>query len=99
MNRQFVYRRIGEAVHHVFHDYQRSEVMIPMRDGVKLHAVILKPADITEPAAVPDPADPIRSGWHRRARSSFARGPSWRATAISTWARISAGGSRAKANL
>ncbi len=40
------YRRTGEPVHHVFHDYQRSEVMIPMRDGVKLHAVILKPSDI-----------------------------------------------------
>jgi hypothetical protein len=46
---QAVYRRTGEPVHHVFHDYQRSEVMIPMRDGIKLHAVILKPADISEP--------------------------------------------------
>ncbi|HLY42106.1 MAG TPA: CocE/NonD family hydrolase [Terracidiphilus sp.] len=44
-----VYHRTGEPVHHEFHDYQRSEVMIPMRDGVKLHAVILKPADITTP--------------------------------------------------
>ena len=44
-----VYRRTGEPVHHLFHDYQRSEVMIPMRDGIKLHAVILKPADITTP--------------------------------------------------
>ncbi|HEY1985886.1 MAG TPA: CocE/NonD family hydrolase [Terracidiphilus sp.] len=43
------YRRTGEPVHHVFHDYQRSEVMIPMRDGVKLHAVILKPSDIAGP--------------------------------------------------
>src|SRR6266568_5017154 len=41
-----VYRRTGDPIHHVFHDYQRTEVMIPMRDGVKLHAVILKPADI-----------------------------------------------------
>ncbi len=41
-----VYRRNGPPVHHVFHDYQRTEAMIPMRDGVKLHAVILKPADI-----------------------------------------------------
>ena len=40
------YRRTGDPVHHTFHDYQRSEVMIPMRDGVKLHTVILKPADI-----------------------------------------------------
>jgi uncharacterized protein len=44
-----VYKRTGAAAHHAFHDYQRSEVMIPMRDGVKLHAVILKPADITTP--------------------------------------------------
>jgi putative CocE/NonD family hydrolase len=43
------YRRTGDAVHHVFHDYQRSEVMIPMRDGVKLHAVILKPVDMADP--------------------------------------------------
>ncbi len=43
------YRRTGEPVHHVFHDYQRSEVMIPMRDGVRLHAIILKPADIATP--------------------------------------------------
>jgi putative CocE/NonD family hydrolase len=44
-----VYRRTGPAVHHIFHDYQRSEVMIPVRDGVKLHAVILKPSDISTP--------------------------------------------------
>jgi len=43
------YKRTGEAVHHTFHDYQRSEVMIPMRDGVKLHAVILKPTDFAGP--------------------------------------------------
>jgi putative CocE/NonD family hydrolase len=47
-----VYKRTGDAVHHIFHDYQRSEVMIPMRDGVKLHAVILKPADITTPLPI-----------------------------------------------
>ncbi len=44
-----VYNRVGPAVHHVFHDYERTEAMIPMRDGAKLHAVILKPKDITEP--------------------------------------------------
>jgi putative CocE/NonD family hydrolase len=44
-----IFKRTGEPVHNVFHDYERSEVMIPMRDGVKLHAIILKPADITEP--------------------------------------------------
>ena len=42
-------KRTGDAVHHVFHDYQRTDAMIPMRDGVKLHVVILKPADITAP--------------------------------------------------
>ncbi len=44
-----VYRRSGEPVHHLFHDYQRAEAMIPMRDGVKLHVVYLKPADIAAP--------------------------------------------------
>jgi putative CocE/NonD family hydrolase len=43
------FKRSGPPVHHLFHDYQRTEAMIPMRDGVKLHAVILKPADITAP--------------------------------------------------
>jgi uncharacterized protein len=46
---QDIYRRTGDAVHHVFHDYVRTEAMIPMRDGIKLHAVILKPSDITTP--------------------------------------------------
>ncbi len=44
-----VYRRTGPAVHHLFHDYRGYEAMIPMRDGVKLHAVIFKPADIPGP--------------------------------------------------
>jgi putative CocE/NonD family hydrolase len=44
-----LYQRTGNPVRHVFHNYQRSEVMIPMRDGVKLHAVILKPTDIATP--------------------------------------------------
>jgi putative CocE/NonD family hydrolase len=44
-----VYVRSGAPVHHLFHDYRRTEVMIPMRDGVKLHAVILKPADMAGP--------------------------------------------------
>ncbi len=43
------YVRTGEPVRHVFHDYVRSEAMIPMRDGVKLHVVILKPSDMHEP--------------------------------------------------
>ncbi|MDE3148914.1 MAG: CocE/NonD family hydrolase, partial [Acidobacteriota bacterium] len=47
-----IYVRTGPPVHHLFHDYRRSEVMIPMRDGVKLHAVILKPADIATPLPI-----------------------------------------------
>jgi putative CocE/NonD family hydrolase len=43
------FNKTGPPVHHLFHAYQRSEAMIRMRDGVKLHVVILKPADITEP--------------------------------------------------
>ena len=46
------YRRTGDPVHHLFHEYQRTEVMIPMRDGIKLHAVILKPADIATPLPI-----------------------------------------------
>lgn len=48
-NADQLYQRDGEPVHHVFHDYQRSEAMVPMRDGVKLHIVVLKPADIAAP--------------------------------------------------
>ena len=44
-----IFKRTGDPVHHLFHDYQRTEVMIPMRDGIKLHTVILKPADIPAP--------------------------------------------------
>lgn len=32
-----------------FRPYSRQEAMIPMRDGVKLHAVILRPTDTHEP--------------------------------------------------
>jgi len=45
-------RRTGEAVHHVFHHYERSEAMIPVRDGVKLHVVILTPTDIPGPLPI-----------------------------------------------
>jgi putative CocE/NonD family hydrolase len=48
-NPDAVYKRTGEPVHHLFHDYQRAEAMVPMRDGVKLHIVYLKPADISTP--------------------------------------------------
>jgi hypothetical protein len=49
---QDLFKKTGPPVHHVFHDYQRTEAMIPMRDGVKLHAVILKPADIAGPLPI-----------------------------------------------
>lgn len=32
-----------------FRPYSRQEVMIPMRDGVKLHTIILRPTDTKEP--------------------------------------------------
>jgi uncharacterized protein len=44
-----IFKRTGEPVHHLFHDYQRTEAMIPARDGVKLHIVYLKPSDISSP--------------------------------------------------
>jgi hypothetical protein len=47
-----IFVRSGPPVHHVFHDYVRTEAMIPMRDGVKLHVVILKPSDIATPLPI-----------------------------------------------
>ena len=47
-----LFKRTGPPVHHVFHDYVRTEAMIPMRDGVKLHAVILTPSDIHAPLPI-----------------------------------------------
>ena len=44
-----VYKRVGPAVRHAFHDYKRTDAMIPMRDGIKLHVAILKPSDIAAP--------------------------------------------------
>jgi uncharacterized protein len=67
-----VYRRTGEPVHHIFHDYQRTEAMIPMRDGVKLHVVILKPADIAGPLPFLIQRTPY--GVDRTNRASFSRG-------------------------
>ena len=57
------YQRTGEPVHHVFHDYQRTEVMIPMRDGIKLHTVILKPADIVGPLPILMQRTPYGVDW------------------------------------
>ena len=47
-----IFVRNGPPVHHVFHDYVRTEAMIPMRDGVKLHVVILRPSDIAMPLPI-----------------------------------------------
>jgi putative CocE/NonD family hydrolase len=44
-----IFVRSGPPVHRVFHDYVRTDAMIAMRDGVKLHVVILKPSDIATP--------------------------------------------------
>src|SRR5215472_971224 len=68
---QAVYRRTGEPVRHVFHDYERSEAMIPVRDGIKLHAVILKPADIAQP--LPFLIERTPYGVDMATRSSFFR--------------------------
>jgi hypothetical protein len=69
-----VYWRTGPAVHHLFHDYQRTEAMIPMRDGVKLHAVILKPADIPGQLPILMQRTPYGVDWANR-ESFFALRP------------------------
>jgi hypothetical protein len=72
------YTRMGPPVHHVFHDYMRTEVMIPMRDGVKLHAVILKPVDIATPLPIlmertPYGVDETSRAWFFAQRPELAR--------------------------
>jgi putative CocE/NonD family hydrolase len=43
-------KRISDTpVHNHFRPYTRQEVMIPMRDGVKLFAVVIRPTDTTAP--------------------------------------------------
>ncbi len=44
--------RTGDAVHHLFPHYERREAMIPARDGVKLHVVILTPTEIAGPVPI-----------------------------------------------
>jgi putative CocE/NonD family hydrolase len=73
-----VYARTGRPVHHVFHDYVRTEVMIPMRDGVKLHAVVLKPSDIATPLPIlmertPYGVDDMSNKWYFATRPELAR--------------------------
>ncbi len=69
-----VYTHTGEAVHYIFHEYVRSEAMIPMRDGVKLHAVILQPTDIQTPLPILMQRTPYGVGGTARA-SFFAQRP------------------------
>jgi len=77
------YLRTGSPVQHQFHDYQRSEVMIPMRDGVKLHAVILKPADIAAPLPFLIQRTPYGVNGTNRASFFWSR-RNWPETATST---------------
>ena len=70
---EIVYQRTGPPVHHLFHDYRRTEVMIPMRDGVKLHAVILKPADIAAPLPFLIQRTPYGVDGTNRASFSYSR--------------------------
>jgi hypothetical protein len=41
--------RIGPPVAHTFLNYTREEFMIPMRDGTRLHTVLLRPVGIATP--------------------------------------------------
>ena len=70
---RMAFQRTGMPVHHPFHDYQRTEVMIPMRDGVRLHAVILKPADIAAPLPFLIQRTPYGADGASRASFFFSR--------------------------
>jgi putative CocE/NonD family hydrolase len=67
-----VFQRTGEPVRHLFHNYRRTEAMIPMRDGVKLHVVMLKPADMSE--ALPFLVQRTPYGCDGTSRASFTGG-------------------------
>jgi putative CocE/NonD family hydrolase len=67
-----VFHRTGDPVHHLFHDYKRTEAMIPMRDGVRLRAVILTPADIPGPLPMLMQRTPY--GVDGTSRASFSGG-------------------------
>lgn len=69
--------RTGAPARHSFYNYVRTEAMIPMRDGVKLHVVILKPAEITAPLPfliqrTPYGVDQTTGAWFYRARPELA---------------------------
>src|SRR5271156_2555743 len=63
----YVMARTGEAVHQTFPPYERQEATIPMRDGIKLHAVILTPAGA--PGTFPLLPDRTPSGVHGLAQA------------------------------
>ncbi len=65
-------RRTGDAVHHLFHHYERREAMIPARDGVRLHVVILTPTDIPGPLPILIQRTPY--GVDGTSEASFFRG-------------------------
>ena len=48
-NSRLAKRISDQPVHNHFRPYARQEFMIPMRDGVKLFAVVLRPTDVTTP--------------------------------------------------
>ena len=62
-------QRTGDAVRHSFPAYERQEVMIPMRDGVKLHAVILQP--VNPPGSLPFLMDRTPYGVDETTMASF----------------------------
>ena len=77
-NPTILYARTGDPVHHIFHDYVRTEAMIPMRDGVKLHAVILTPSDIAAQLPIlmqrtPYGVDETSRAWFFAQRPELAR--------------------------
>ena len=77
-NPNTLYVRTGPPVRHIFHDYVRTEAMIPMRDGVKLHAVILTPSDIKTPLPIllhrtPYGVDETSRAWFFSVRPELAR--------------------------
>ncbi len=78
-NESSVYHRTRTLPrHYLFHAYMRSEAMIPMRDGVKLYAVILKPADIAGPLPfliqrTPYGVDMTNRAWFSAQRPELAR--------------------------
>jgi hypothetical protein len=78
-NESTVYHRTRTLPrHYLFHAYMRSEVMIPMRDGVKLHAVILRPVDIAAKLPfliqrTPYGVDQTNRAWFSAQRPELAR--------------------------